>query len=135
MIIRRLILMVVLGFSIAACDAATVQPRVSFDDQGCASSDTANWPDGALDIEVSNSTTLLGAVIMGTYDEGYGHEDLVAYGNDVSTRPDFMNSLEIFQVPPGSSTLVFDHGPGTFFMACMPDTNTMIVLDDVTIEG
>jgi hypothetical protein len=136
MISRRLVLLVVLGFSIAACNAATIQPNVSFDDQGCASSDIANWPDGALDIEVSNSTPSLSAVIMGTYEDGFGHDDLVAYGSDISTRPEFIDALEIFQVAAGATTsLVFDYGPGTFFLVCMPDSDTMVVLDDVTIEN
>lgn len=71
---------------------------------------------------------------MGTYTEGHERDDLVAYGSDVSTRPTFINALEIFQAQPGTSTLMFDHGPGMFFMVCMPDTNTMVVLEDLVID-
>ena len=42
--------------------------------------------------------------------------DLVAYGNDVSIRPEFINALEIYPVAPqSSSNLAFDPGPGTYF--------------------
>ena len=72
---------------------------------------------------------------MGTYADGFGHDDLVAYGTDTDPRPDFMEALEIFQVAPEStSSLLFDHGPGVYFMVCMPDNNTMVVLNDVIIE-
>ena len=88
----------------------------------------------ATDIEVSNNTETGAAVVMGTYRDGFGHDDLVASGSDVSTRPDFIDAVEIFEAAPEStSSLLFDHGPGTYFMVCMPDNNTMVVLDDVTI--
>jgi hypothetical protein len=121
--------------SIAACGVSTVQPTVSIDDKGCASSDTDEWPNGVLDIEVSNSSASTSAVVMGTYDDGLGREDLVAYGSDISTRPPFITALEILEVAPARTrTLVFDHDPGTYFMTCLPDQNTMIVLDDVIFE-
>ena len=73
---------------------------------------------------------------MGTYNDGFGHEDLVAYGSDISTRPPFIDALEILEVSSQNTrNLLFDHGPGLYFMICMPDTSTMILLDDVTVEG
>jgi hypothetical protein len=126
------ITLVVLG--LAACADPTVEPSITFEGDGCSSTDPSKWPSRPLNIEVSNTTDSSTAVVMGTYVDGYGHADLVAYGSDVSTRPDFIDALEIFQAAPGDSTLVLDHGSGTFFMVCMPDTNSMVVLDDVIIE-
>lgn len=130
--LRRVgIAMAVMLLALAACGETTVEPSVTFEDGECRSSDPSRWPSGPLNIEVANSTDSVAAIIMGTYADGYGHDDLVAYGSDVSTRPGFIDALEIFQVAPGTSTVVFDHGSGIFFMVCMPDPNTMRVLDDV----
>ena len=135
--IRRLALFVgMLSLALVSCGSSQVEPTVSFDGEGCSSSDVRSWPSGSPDIEVSNNTETGAAVVMGTYADGFGHDDLVAYGSDVSTRPVFMDALEIFQVAAGSTTsFVFDHGPGTFFLVCMPDSDTMVVLDDVSIEN
>lgn len=76
------------------------------------------------------------ALVMGTYDDGFGHDDLVAYRRDISTRPDFLEALEIYEVGPRSTRRVlFDHGPGRYFTACLDTTTTMIVLDDLTIAS
>lgn len=132
----RLALVAFVALSMAACGSDTVEPIISFDEGTCTSSDPSVWPSGALDIAISNTTSARTAVVMGTYSDGFGHEDLVAYGSDISTRPDFINALEIFEVAPESTrNLLFDHGPGRYFMVCLPDNNTMVVLDDVTIEG
>jgi hypothetical protein len=122
---------------VVACGSDTVEPSVLFEGEDCSSSDPEKWPtSGPLDIEVTNNTETLAAVVMGSYHDGFGHEDLVAYNTDVSTRPDFIDALEILQVASEStSNLGFDHGPGTYFMVCMPDTNTMVVLGDVTMDG
>jgi len=124
----------VLLLPLAACGEATVEPLVTFEDGECRSSDPSGWPSGPLNIEVANRTDSVAAVVMGTYADGYERSDLVAYGSDVSARPAFIDALEIFQVAPGSSTVVFDHGSGIFFMVCMPDPNTMVVLGDVVVE-
>ena len=107
-----------------------------FEGDACSSSDPEKWPpSGSLDIEVTNHTETGAAVVMGTYQDGFGHEDLVAFGTDVSIRPDFIDALEIFEVSSESTSILkFDHGPGTFFLVCMPDTNTMIALGDVTMD-
>ena len=132
----RLVVVAVVSLLVTACGADGVEPSISFDGEVCSSSDPSKWPSGAPDILVSNNTTGRTAVVMGTYSDGYGHGDLVAYGSDVSTRPDFINALEIFEVAPeSSSNLLFDHGPGRYFMTCLPETNTMVVLDDVTIDN
>lgn len=118
------------------CGADTVEASITFDGGTCSSSDVSRWPSGALDIAVSNGSGRTAAVVVGTYFDGYGQADLEAYGSDISTRPDFIEALEIFQVGPGSSqVLAFGPGPGTYFMVCLPDTNTMVVLDDLVIEG
>ena len=73
---------------------------------------------------------------MGTYNDGFGRDDLLAYGSDISTRPPFINALEIFEsAPESTSNVLFDHGPGTYFMVCMPATDTMVVLNDLTIDS
>jgi len=133
---RRLTVIVVLMLSITACGSSTVQPTVSIDDQGCASSNTNDWPTGVLAIEVSNNPASGSAIVIGTYDNGFKREDLVAYGSDISTRPPFITALEIFEVAPETTdTLMFDHGPATYFRVCLTDTNTMVVLDDVTVDS
>ena len=133
--VRRLVALTLLTWAVVSCGDSTVQPTVSFDNQGCRSSDVNRWPSGPPDIEVSNDLETRAAVVMGTYADGFGHDDLVAYGTDTDPRPDFMEALEIFQVAPEStSSLLFDHGPGVYFMVCMPDNNTMVVLNDVIIE-
>ena len=76
------------------------------------------------------------AVVMGTYNEGFGHADLVAYGRDISTRPDFIDALEIYEVGPQTTRVVsFEHGPGLYFTTCLDSTSTMIVLHDVTVRN
>ncbi|MGI9529705.1 MAG: hypothetical protein ACR2NG_08340 [Acidimicrobiia bacterium] len=117
-----------------SCAAGTTEPSVSFDSESCSSSNPADWPAGPHDILVVNDSTTRGAVIMGTYNNGYSRDDLVDYGSDVSTRPPFIDALEIFEAAPESTTTVlFDHEPGTYFFVCMPTTDTMVVLDDFTI--
>ena len=124
------------GLFVVACGSETVEPSISFENEECSSSDPSNWPVGALDILISNNTGGRVAVVMGTYSDGFGHEDLMAYGSDISIRPDFINALEIFEVAPESTShLLFDPGPGRYFMVCLPETNTMVVLDDLTVDG
>lgn len=137
MVFVRTCLLALAVVAAVSCAEGTVEPSVSFDDLGCSSSMVDMWPStGAIEIDVSNHSDVRSAVVMGTYADGFGHTDLLAYGPDVSTRPDFIDSLVVHQVAPGvTSTLIFDHAPGTYFMVCMPDTNTMIVLDDLTISG
>lgn len=130
---RAIVLAAALLF-VVGCSEPTVEPSITFDDEGCSSSDVSNWPPGPPEIEVTNNRSSVSGVVMGTYTEGHERDDLVAYGSDVSTRPTFINALEIFQAQPGTSTLMFDHGPGMFFMVCMPDTNTMVVLEDLVID-
>jgi hypothetical protein len=133
---NRLVLVAVAVLLTAACGSDTAEPTISFDEGGCSSSDPSSWPSGALEIAISNGADGQAAVVLGTYSEGFGREDLVAYGNDVSIRPEFINALEIYPVAPHSSgNLAFDPGPGTYFMVCMPDTNSMVVLDDLNIDG
>ena len=122
--------------ALASCSQPVVEPSVFFDELGCGSSDVSAWPSkGPLEIAVSNTSEVTTAVVMGTYADGFGREDLVSYGSEVSTRPEFIDALEIHQVAPETTNaLVFDHGRGIYFMVCMPDMNTMIVLDDVTID-
>ena len=130
-------LMVLLIVAAVSCSEDAVDPQVTFSEQGCSSSNADRWPSSEpVKIEVSNNSEVVTAVVMGTYADGFRHADLVAYGSDVSTRPEFIHALEIHQTGPGvTNTLLFDHGPGTFFMVCMPDAGTMVVLDDVTIDG
>lgn len=135
---RRLLAVVaVMGVALAACspgDAAPVDPKVTFEGERCSSSDPSNWPDGVLQIELSNNMPRPGAVIMGTYDEGFGQDDLEAYGSDISTRPPFINALEIFEVGPDTTDqFEFDHGPDLYFVVCMSVADTMTVLGDLTI--
>jgi hypothetical protein len=78
---RLLALVAVTGVALAACgpgDAAPVDPIVTFEGEQCSSSAPADWPDGPLDIELWNGLPTRAAVIMGTYDEGFGLEDLEA---------------------------------------------------------
>ena len=71
---------------------------------------------------------------MGTHNDGFGHADLVSYGRDISTRPDFIDALEIYAIGPESTDHVsFDHGPGYYFIVCMDSTSTMIVLNDLIV--
>ena len=76
------------------------------------------------------------AVVMGTYADGYDHADLVAYGYDVTVRPDFALELEIYEVGPETTRdVTFDHGPGRYFAVCMDSPDSMLVLDDVVVDG
>jgi len=71
---------------------------------------------------------------VGTYDDGFGHADLVSYGRNISTRPGFIDALEIYEIGSESADHVsFDHGPGHYFIVCMDSTSTMIVLNDVIV--
>lgn len=132
----RLVAIVACALFLGACGTKTIEPSVSFDDESCSSSNPNDWPAGAPDILLTNNTVTRGALILGTYNEGFGREDLLAYGSDISTRPPFISALEIFEAAPESTrSVLFDHGPGTFFMVCMPAADTMVVLDDLTLNG
>ncbi len=132
-----MVLVASFGVALAACasgDTAPVDPVVMFEGEQCSSSAPADWPDGPLEIELSNGLPTRAAVIMGTYDEGFGEEDLEVYGSDISTRPPFINALEIFEIGPDTTDqFEFDHGPGLYFVVCMAATDTMTVLGDLTI--
>ena len=107
---------------------------IALDGNECTSSIPEIWSGGALEIENKNTITM--AVVMGTYNEGFGHADLVAYGRDISTRPDFIDALEIYEVGPQTTRVVsFEHGSGQYFTTCLDSTSTMIVLDDVTVRN
>ena len=108
--------------------------RIALDGNECTASIPEIWSGGALEIENKNTITM--AVVMGTYNEGFGHADLVAYGRDISTRPDFIDALEIYEVGPQTTRVVsFEHGSGQYFTTCLDSTSTMIVLDDVTVRN
>lgn len=118
-----------------ACSTNATEALVSFEDETCSSSDMSNRPEGSTDILLVNSTDTRTALIVGTYNDGFERADLLDYGTDISTRPQFITALKIFESAPNSTTTVqFDPGPGTYFMVCMPSPNTMVVLDDLTIS-
>lgn len=132
-------LVAMLGLALAGCDPGDAEPAdpvVTFENDQCTSTPPADWPEGPLEIELSNGLLSRAAVIMGTYDEGFGLEDLEAYGSDISTRPPYINALEIFEIAAGATDQFgFDHGPGLYFVVCMPEADTMTVLGDLTIES
>ena len=108
--------------------------HIGIDGDDCTSSIPGSWPNGPIQIEISNQTASTSAVIMGTYNDGFGHADLVSYGRDISTRPGFINALEIYEIGSESTDFVsFDHGPGHYFIVCMDSTSTMIVLNDLIV--
>ncbi len=110
------------------------QVGVTLEGTECRSSIPKSWPNRALPIEISNETTMGMALVMGTYDNGFGRDDLVSYGRDISIRPDFINSLEIYEVRAETTRQVsFDHGSGRYFTVCLDSTSTMIVLDDLIV--
>ncbi|NNF55228.1 MAG: hypothetical protein HKN03_12415 [Acidimicrobiales bacterium] len=114
----------------------TTGPLISLDGTECTSSIPETWSGGALEFEIENKNTITMAVVMGTYHDGYEHADLVAYGRDITPRPDFIDALEIYEVGPQTTRLVsFDYGPGQYFTTCLDSTSTMIVLDDVTVRN
>lgn len=116
--------------------ASDAKRRVSFDADGCSSTDSGESPSGSVEIVAANTTSGRVAVVMGTYDDGYDREDLVAYGPDISIRPEFITALGVFEISSQATrTFDFDHGPGTYFVACLPDQNTMVVLDDLRVDG
>ena len=107
---------------------------IALDGNQCTSSIPEIWSGGAFEVENKNTITM--AVVMGTYHEGYGHADLVAYGRDILPRPDFIDALEIYEVGPQTTRVVsFEHGPGLYFTTCLDSTSTMIVLHDVTVRN
>ena len=114
---------------------ALVNATVALDATGCSSTIPTHSGTGQLGIEIQNKTDNAMAVIMGTYDEGRDRNDLVAYGRDISTRPDsIIAALEIYEVASQATSQVsFDHGPGHYFTACMDTTSTMIVLNDLIV--
>jgi hypothetical protein len=108
--------------------------HIGIDRDDCTSSVPGSWPNGPIQIEISNQAANTSAVIMGTYNNGFGHADLVSYGSDISTRPGFINALEIYEIGSESTDFVsFDHGPGRYFIVCMDSTSTMIVLNDLIV--
>ncbi len=108
--------------------------HIGIDGDDCTSSVPGTWPNGPIQIEISNQTASTTAVVMGTYNDGFGHADLVSYGRDISTRPGFINALEIYEIGSESTDHVsFDHGPGHYFIVCMDSTSTMIVLNDLIV--
>ena len=114
--------------------ATDTQAHIGIDRDDCTSSIPGSWPNGPIQIEISNQTASTTAVVMGTYNDGFGHADLVSYGSDISTRPGFMNALEIYEIGSESTDFVsFDHGPGRYFIVCMDSTSTMIVLNDLIV--
>lgn len=131
----HLAITIVAALTLGSCTSDTTEPTVTFDDGTCSSSDVSNWPKGAPDILLTNNTDVLTALIVGTYNDGFGRADLLDYGSDISIRPPFITALEIIESAPRStSNARLDLGAGTYFMVCMPTTNTMVVLDDLSID-
>jgi len=107
---------------------------VVLDRTGCSSTIPSRSDTGMVGIEIENRTDTQMAVVMGTYADGFERNDLVLYGRDVSTRPDFLEDPEIYEVAPDTARQVtFERGPGRYFAICMDTTSTMIVLDDLLI--
>ncbi len=114
--------------------ATDTPAHIGIDREVCTSSVPGTWPNGPIQIEISNQTASTAAVVMGTYNDGFGHADLVSYGRDISTRPGFIVALEIYEIGSESTDHVsFDHGPGHYFIVCMDSTSTMIVLNDLIV--
>ncbi len=108
--------------------------HIGIDGDDCTSSVPGTWPNGPIQIEISNQTASTTAVVMGTYNDGFGHADLVSYGSDISTRPGFIVALEIYEIGSESTDHVsFDRGPGHYFIVCMDSSSTMIVLNDLIV--
>ncbi len=108
--------------------------HIGIDGDDCTSSVPGTWPNGPIQIEISNQTASTTAVVMGTYNDGFGHADLVSYGSDISTRPGFIVALEIYEIGSESTDHVsFDRGPGHYFIVCLDSTSTMIVLNDLIV--
>ena len=98
------------------------------------STDPADWPNQDPVVVIDNHRENQVAVVIGAYHEGFGFQDLVDYGPDVTIRPNFIEALEIITVgPSGSRQVGFDHGPGTYFVVCMPDRNTMTPIGELMV--
>ena len=117
-------------------DGGPAGPAVVLDATGCSSTIPSHADLGGVGIEIHNRTETAMAVVMGSYAEGYERDDLVAYGSDISTRPDFLENAEIFEVGPYETRhVVFDEGSGRYFAVCMDTNSSMIVLDDLVIDN
>lgn len=126
--------MTVLALTLLAAACAAAEPLIVISAETCSSTLRSDQPSGPVPFSIENDHDRQAAVVMGTYREGSSHEDLAEYGRDVTTRPAFIDALEIYEVAQGETReIVFDHGPGTFFVACMTDTNSMVVLDDLVV--
>ncbi len=107
---------------------------VSIGEGTCHSTIPATSEADRIHLEIHNHTPGRTAVVIGVYADGYGHDDLEAYGRDISDRPDFIEALEIFEVGSGETAAAeFEHEPGRYFVVCMDTTSTAIVLDDLIV--
>jgi hypothetical protein len=129
-----------LGFQSAAgrCDMPGSEGRedavVTFDGTECISAIPNPQSTDSVELEITNEATTRIAVIIGTYNDGFARDDLVAYGRDLSSRPAFISALEIYEVGPETTRRVsFDHGPGCYFTVCMDTPSTGFVLDDLVV--
>ncbi len=115
-------------------DASAPAGAIVLNGTGCSSTIPSRSASGNVGFEIQNQTTTKMAVIMGSYAEGYERGDLVSYGRDVSTRPDFLVNPEIYEVAPDSNRqITVEREPGRYFTICMDTPSTMIVLDDLVI--
>ena len=115
-------------------DAPALAEAIVLNGTGCSSTIPSHSASGDVGFKIQNQTTTRMAIIMGSYAEGYGRDDLVSYGRDVSTRPNFLVNPEIYEVAPDSNRqITVERGPGRYFTICMDTPSTMIVLDDLVI--
>ncbi len=116
---------------------------VEIGDGECASTigDGSKWghplrSSSPVNLEIRNQTSTASAVVLGSYSEGSDRSDLIEYGRDISTRPPFIEDAQVFQVGAGQTATVEFHGdPGHYAAVCMDTTSTMVVLDDLVVEG
>lgn len=108
---------------------------VIIEDSACSSTPLEWTSPGPVEIDVENRTGRTAAVVIGRYAEGFERADLVAYGRDITTRPDFLEAIEIFQVQPDALATLgpLDLEPGAYGAVCMDTDSTMVVLPDLVV--
>lgn len=111
--------------------------KIVFDGTECVSSIPDGLPGGGLTAEISNESENLMTFVIGTYQDGYGREDLVAFIEElevIAEPPPFIEILEFHELGSGSDgNYVFSLGDGLFFMLCLQQPSTALVLDDVVV--
>jgi inosine-uridine nucleoside N-ribohydrolase len=122
----------------AALTATPQQPdsTVVLTDQGCNGEGLNARPAGRVVIELVNSTDDMTWFAMGTYNDGFGRQDMIAHAEEATSLnpPSFVEVVHAVEVPSDGETITaVELEEGIYWSVCLSEPARVDVLDDAVV--